>query len=99
MNKKQSRLRRGRQTRAKIAVLRATRLSVHRTNLHIYANIIGPDARILASSSMWQQRRWSAKEWPKKHCRLELQRLLLIVPVFVITAVSKHWLKLLVKQV
>ena len=51
MNKKQSRLRRGRQTRAKIAVLRATRLSVHRTNLHIYANIIGPDARILASSS------------------------------------------------
>ena len=51
MNKKQSRLRRGRQTRAKIAVLKATRLSVHRTNLHIYANIIGPDARILASSS------------------------------------------------
>ena len=51
MNKKQSRLRRARQTRAKIAVLRATRLSVHRTNLHIYANIIGPDARILASSS------------------------------------------------
>lgn len=51
MNKKQSRLRRGRQTRAKIAVLKATRLSVHRTNLHIYANVIGPDARILASSS------------------------------------------------
>ena len=51
MNKKQSRLRRGRQTRAKIAGLRATGLSVHRTNLHIYANIIGPDARILASSS------------------------------------------------
>ncbi len=51
MNKKQSRLRRGRQTRARIAVLRTTRLSVHRTNLHIYANIIGPDARILASSS------------------------------------------------
>ena len=24
---------------------------MHRTNLHIYANIIGPDARILASSS------------------------------------------------
>ena len=51
MNKKQSRLRRGRQTRAKIAVLKATRLSVHRTNLHIYANVIGPDAKILASSS------------------------------------------------
>ena len=51
MNKKQSRSRRGRQTRAKIAVLKATRLSVHRTNLHIYANVIGPDAKILASSS------------------------------------------------
>ena len=38
MNKKQSRLRRGRQTRAKIAVLKATRLSVHRTNLHILAS-------------------------------------------------------------
>ncbi len=51
MNKKQSRLRRGRQTRAKIAVLRVNRLSVHRTNLHIYANIISPDAQILASCS------------------------------------------------
>lgn len=51
MNKKQSRLRRGRQTRLRIAALKATRLSVHRSNLHIYANIISPDARILASSS------------------------------------------------
>lgn len=51
MNKKQSRLRRGRQTRAKIAVLKATRLAVHRTNSHIYANIIGPDANVLVSSS------------------------------------------------
>ncbi|MDL2283780.1 50S ribosomal protein L18 [Oxalobacter sp. OttesenSCG-928-P03] len=51
MNKKQSRLRRGRQTRAKIAVLGANRLSVHRTNMHIYANVIAPDASILASAS------------------------------------------------
>lgn len=51
MDKKESRLRRGRQTRAKIAELKINRLSVHRTNLHIYANIIGPDARILASAS------------------------------------------------
>jgi large subunit ribosomal protein L18 len=51
MDKKQSRLRRGRQTRAKIAELKVTRLSVHRTNLHIYANVIGPDAKILASAS------------------------------------------------
>lgn len=54
MNKKESRLRRGRQTRLKIAVLKAIRLAVHRTNQHIYANIIGPDARILASSSTLQ---------------------------------------------
>jgi large subunit ribosomal protein L18 len=51
MDKKQSRLRRGRQTRAKIAELKVNRLSVHRTNLHIYANVIGPDAKILASAS------------------------------------------------
>ena len=51
MNKTESRLRRGRRTRAKIAELKVNRLSVHRTNLHIYANIIAPDASILASCS------------------------------------------------
>ena len=51
MDKKQSRLRRGRQTRAKIAELKVNRLAVHRTNMHIYATIIGPDAKILASAS------------------------------------------------
>lgn len=51
MNKRESRLRRGRQTRAKIAELKATRLSVHRTNMHIYANVIAPDARVLVSCS------------------------------------------------
>ena len=51
MDKKQSRLRRGRQTRAKIAELKVNRLAVHRTNLHIYASIISPDAKVLASAS------------------------------------------------
>ena len=51
MDKKQSRLRRGRQTRAKIFELKVNRLAVHRTNLHIYASIISPDAKILASAS------------------------------------------------
>ncbi len=51
MDKKQSRLRRARQTRAKIAELKVNRLAVHRTNLHIYASIIGPDARVLVSAS------------------------------------------------
>lgn len=51
MDKKQSRLRRSRQTRAKIAELKVNRLAVHRTNLHIYASIIAPDATVLASAS------------------------------------------------
>lgn len=51
MDKKQSRLRRGRQTRLKIAELKVNRLAVHRTNLHIYATVIGPDAQVLASAS------------------------------------------------
>ena len=51
MDKKESRLRRGRQTRIKIASLKVNRLSVHRTNLHIYANLISPDAKVLVSAS------------------------------------------------
>lgn len=51
MDKKQSRLRRATQTRAKIAELKVNRLAVHRTNLHIYATIISPDAKVLASAS------------------------------------------------
>lgn len=51
MDKKESRLRRGRQTRIKIAQLGVNRLSVHRTNLHIYANLISPDAKVLVSAS------------------------------------------------
>jgi len=51
MDKKQSRLRRATQTRAKIAELKVNRLAVHRTNLHIYATIISPEAKVLASAS------------------------------------------------
>jgi len=52
MDKKESRLRRARQTRAKIAELGVNRLAVHRTNLHIYANIISGDGkRVLVSAS------------------------------------------------
>lgn len=51
MDKKQSRLRRARQTRVKIAELKVNRLAVHRTNMHIYASIISPEAKILATAS------------------------------------------------
>ena len=52
MDKKQSRLRRARKTRAKIAELKAVRLAVHRTNSHIYAQIFsGCGTRVLAAAS------------------------------------------------
>ncbi len=52
IDKKQARLRRARQTRAKIAELKAVRLCVNRTNLHIYAQLISAcGSRVLASAS------------------------------------------------
>jgi large subunit ribosomal protein L18 len=52
MNKKDSRIRRARQTRARIAEQRAVRLVVSRSNSHIYAQIIAPTGdRVLASAS------------------------------------------------
>lgn len=52
MDKKVTRLRRARKTRAKIAELKATRLSVYRSNCHIYAQIVDETGgRVLASAS------------------------------------------------
>jgi large subunit ribosomal protein L18 len=51
IDKKQSRMRRARQTRTKIAELKAVRLAVHRSNDHIYAQVIDPSAKVLASAS------------------------------------------------
>ncbi len=52
MNKKQARVRRSRKTRVRIALQRATRLVVSRSNLHIYAQIIAPTGdKVLASAS------------------------------------------------
>src|SRR5688572_22713245 len=51
-DKKQSRTRRARQTRAKIAELKAVRLTVQRSNSHIYAQVIdATGGKILASAS------------------------------------------------
>ncbi|MGD9944428.1 MAG: 50S ribosomal protein L18 [Burkholderiaceae bacterium] len=56
MNKNQSRLRRARQTRLKIRELRARRLTVHRTNTHIYASIFDEAGeRVLVSASTVEQ--------------------------------------------
>lgn len=52
MDKKQSRLRRARQTRLKIRELRVNRLTVFRSNLHIYANIVDAGGeKVLVSAS------------------------------------------------
>lgn len=52
LNKKEQRARRSRQTRARIATQRVARLTVHRSNLHIYAAVIsGEGDRVLASAS------------------------------------------------
>jgi len=52
MNKNDQRLRRSRQTRVRIATQRVARLTVFRSNLHIYASVISDDgAKILASAS------------------------------------------------
>ncbi|UDM15772.1 50S ribosomal protein L18 [Vogesella sp. XCS3] len=52
MDKKQTRLRRARKTRARIAELKMARLCVFRTNSHIYAQVIDETgSRVLASAS------------------------------------------------
>ena len=52
MNKKEARSRRSRKTRVRIAEQRATRLTVSRSNSHIYAQLIGPSGdKVLASAS------------------------------------------------
>jgi large subunit ribosomal protein L18 len=52
LNKKDQRIRRSRQTRARIAIQRVARLTVFRSNLHIYASVISDDGqKVLASAS------------------------------------------------
>jgi large subunit ribosomal protein L18 len=52
IDKKQSRLRRSRRTRAKIAELKVVRLTVSRSNAHIYAQVIdATGGKVLASAS------------------------------------------------
>lgn len=55
MDKKATRLRRARRTRAKIGELAMPRLTVHRTPRHIYAQIIAANgSEVLASASTVQ---------------------------------------------
>jgi large subunit ribosomal protein L18 len=52
LTKKQQRLRRARQTRIRIATQGVVRLTVNRTNLHIYASVISGDGvKVIATAS------------------------------------------------
>jgi large subunit ribosomal protein L18 len=52
LNKKEARQRRARKTRARIAEKKTVRLAIHRTNLHIYAQVISAcGGKVLASAS------------------------------------------------
>ena len=52
MQKKESRLRRSRATRVRIGLQKADRLTVSRTNSHIYASVISSaDGKVLCSAS------------------------------------------------
>ncbi|WP_036593611.1 50S ribosomal protein L18 [Ottowia thiooxydans] len=52
LSKKEQRLRRARQTRIRIAIKGVARLTVNRTNSHIYASVISGDgAKVLATAS------------------------------------------------
>jgi large subunit ribosomal protein L18 len=55
MEKKVSRLKRARRSRAKIHELRAVRLSVHRTAQHIYAQVFDAESKVIASASTLQK--------------------------------------------
>jgi large subunit ribosomal protein L18 len=52
LEKRSARLRRARKARAKIGELKAVRLTVHRSNYHIYAQVIDASgAKVLAAAS------------------------------------------------
>src|ERR1700690_3369248 len=56
MNTQLARVRRARKTRARIAAVKAVRLAVHRSNCHIYAQIISADGgQVLTAASTMEK--------------------------------------------
>jgi len=51
VTKKDQRIRRSRQTRVRIATQRVARLTVFRSNLHIYAKVISDDGMLVLASA------------------------------------------------
>jgi len=61
-DKYEARMRRSRQTRAKIAQLKSARLSVYRSNSHIYAQVIDASGtKVLAAASTAEKGQRQAK--------------------------------------
>ena len=62
LNKNDQRLRRSKQTRVRIAIQRVARLTVHRSNLHIYAAVISDDGtRVLCTLRTGETVAWDAR--------------------------------------
>ena len=73
LTKKEQRLRRARQTRIRIATQGVARLTVNRTNLHIYASVISGDGgKVLAAASTAELEvrkalGWSSQDMAAQH--------------------------------
>ena len=100
LTKKEQRLRRARQTRIRIATQGVARLTVNRTNLHIYASVISGDgAKILASASTAAMARAAtpprrkplASVWPKKPRPLASRRSPSTARVLPTMVASRRW--------
>lgn len=54
MDKQDARVRRSRATRLRIRELKVARLTVHRTNQHLYAQVIDPSGKVVAAANTLQ---------------------------------------------
>ena len=73
LTKKEQRLRRSRQTRIRIATQGVARLTVNRTNLHIYASVISGDG-----TKIWHLHRLQKQMFAKTWVRLARAETLLL---------------------
>jgi hypothetical protein len=89
MDKKISRVRRAQQTRRKIASQKIDRLTVHRTNSHIYAQVISAAGKVLAATP--RLRPSSASASLKKRSPPVSRKSRSTVPVLLTMAASRRW--------
>jgi hypothetical protein len=94
LTKKEQRLRRARQTRIRIATQGVARLTVNRTNLHIYASVISGARNWvqLARAVTSQPHRSLVSAWLKKPKLPVSKKLHLTAQVLRTTAESRRWL-------